>query len=55
MKWMMHRSLPLVAGVLLTLAAASLHAQDWAKARLDASCMKALPVKHRISFVFLFF
>jgi carboxymethylenebutenolidase len=31
------RALPLVAGVLLLLAAATLHAQDWAKARLDAS------------------
>jgi carboxymethylenebutenolidase len=31
------RALPLVAGVLLSLAVASLHAQDWAKARLEAS------------------
>jgi carboxymethylenebutenolidase len=31
------RALPLVAGVLFSLAAATLHAQDWAKARLDAS------------------
>jgi carboxymethylenebutenolidase len=31
------RALPLVAGVLLSLAAATLHAQDWAKARLEAS------------------
>ncbi|MGO9777529.1 MAG: dienelactone hydrolase family protein [Terracidiphilus sp.] len=31
------RALPLVAGVLFLLAAATLHAQDWAKARLDAS------------------
>src|ERR1039458_5341475 len=32
------RALPLVAGVLLLpLAAATLHAQDWAKARLEAS------------------
>ena len=30
-------ALPLVAGVLFLLAAATLHAQDWAKARLDAS------------------
>jgi len=31
------RSLPLVAGVLLSLAATSLNAQDWAKTRLEAS------------------
>ncbi|MGP8174284.1 MAG: dienelactone hydrolase family protein [Terracidiphilus sp.] len=31
------RALPLVAGVLLSLAATSLHAQDWAKTRLEAS------------------
>ncbi|MGA3136883.1 MAG: dienelactone hydrolase family protein [Terracidiphilus sp.] len=37
MKSMTLRALPLVAGVLLSPAVASLHAQDWAKARLEAS------------------
>src|ERR1035441_1541386 len=37
MKLMTLRALPLVAGVLFSLAAATLHAQDWAKARLEAS------------------
>src|SRR5271157_1591684 len=37
MKLSMPRVLPLVAGMILPLAAASLHAQDWAKTRLEAS------------------
>jgi carboxymethylenebutenolidase len=48
MKMTTLRALPLAAGVLICFLAASLHAQDWAKARLEASPRhrEYVPLKH---------